>query len=305
MIMVTGASGLLGSTMIVVARERGEEATGVYHTHPVAIPGGPCVRADLTREEEVSQLVARFEPDWIIHTAALTSVDYCEDHPEEARLANREATRLLAEAARDAGSFLVYISTDSVFDGARGGYREEDDPGPLNVYAKSKLAGEEAVRRTLRRYLILRTSIYGWNLQRKLSLAEWMLAQLESGEPITAFTDASFSPILVNDLAEVILDMRTRALSGLYHAGGSEPTSKYGFACVLADVFGLRKDLIQPGSVDEADLRARRPKNISLATEKITRDMGRSMPGIRSGLSAFRSLRESGFAGRLKSYGRY
>jgi dTDP-4-dehydrorhamnose reductase len=137
-------------------------------------------------------------PAWIVHCAAATNVDWCESHPVECMRVNAEAAGALARAARSIGARLVYISTDSVFDGVSGGYRETDPVSPVNHYARSKASGESAVLDEIPDALVLRTNIYGWNLQSKHSLAEWALARLEGGEVVPGFRDVSFSPLLVN-----------------------------------------------------------------------------------------------------------
>ena len=125
----------------------------------------------------------------------------------------------MASAAARCGTKIVYISTDSVFDGARGGYREQDEPHPLNVYAKSKLAGEKAVAALCDNPLIVRTNIFGWNVQPRLTLAEWVIQSLSEGGRIPGFTDIIFSPLLVNDLARLVGDMLNGGLKGIYHVG--------------------------------------------------------------------------------------
>ena len=132
------------------------------------IDRGVC---DLTDAAGTTRVVREIEPSCIIHTAAVTHVDWCESHPEETWRANVEASRTLAQIARRIGAGMVYISTDSVFDGARGYYGEADEPGPLNVYARSKLAGERAVLAEAPDALVVRTVIYGWNLKKSCSTA--------------------------------------------------------------------------------------------------------------------------------------
>ena len=303
MILVTGASGLLGSNFLVVAQRRGARLAAVSHRHSVRMPGVEAVRADLTDRRAVEDLCRAFRPRWIVHCAALTDVDRCEEHPEEARRVNAEVPGHLAEAARHVGAGLLYISTDGVFDGTAGQYAEGDAPAPVNVYAETKLAGEDAVRGALERHLIVRTNIYGWNLQEKLSLAEWILGRLETAQDVPGFRDAVFTPILVNDLSEVLLDMLDRGLIGVYHVAGSQALSKYEFALALAEEFALSRDLVRPASLAGSTLRASRPPNTSLQTAKVSRALGRPMPDATAGLRRFKALRDAGFVKRLKALG--
>lgn len=301
MILVTGASGLLGATFCALAHKRLGKVTGVYHGHPVRPDGWELVQADLREAGAAEALVERFRPSWIVHCAAQTNVDLCESQPREAERTNVLMTRLLAQAAARAGARLLFLSTDGVFDGAAGGYTEDSRPAPLNAYGRGKLAAEQAVSQTLKDGLIVRTNIYGWNARKgKLSLAEWVLDRLERGQRVPGFHDAIFSPILVNHLSEVLLDMMERKLTGLFHAAGGQACSKRDFAVKLAEVFGLDAGLVDSISVADGPLTAPRPRNASLDSRKAARALQRAMPDLESGLKDFKALRESGFAQALK-----
>jgi dTDP-4-dehydrorhamnose reductase len=192
MLVVTGASGLLGANLLLTASRLGYEGAGITHRHMLRIPGVTVLSANLADEAVARKLISELKPTSIIHCAAATNVDWCEDHPQEAERINVDASRWLAEIACQLQAHFVYISTDSVFDGERGDYREEDEPAPVNVYAQTKLLGERAVLGINPAALVARVNIYGWNVQNKLSLAEWILAQLRAGEVVPGFTDVFF-----------------------------------------------------------------------------------------------------------------
>jgi dTDP-4-dehydrorhamnose reductase len=301
-ILVTGASGLLGANFVLTAKKRCGNIVALCYPYLLNFPGVKAIEVDLTNSKIARELIRDCQPDWIVHCAALTNVDWCETHRDQTWVGNVEMTRYLATVARDVNAGLVYISTDSVFDGKIGGYSEESPPAPLNVYAESKLAGEKAVRKELDHSLIVRTNIYGWNAQDKMSLAEWMLDRLEAGQTLPGFYDIVFTPILVNHLSEVVLDMIELKLRGIYHVAGSQSCSKYEFALQLAGVFGLNKDLIQSVTgANSVDLKALRPRNTSLRTNKIKEALSRPMPDVEAGLQHFKALRDSGFVRQLKA----
>src|SRR5262249_10037439 len=158
-------------------------------------------------------------PAQIVHCAALTNVDWCEDHPEEANRMNAESSGYLAQLALDIGAHFVHVSTDAVFDGKRMNYVETDQPAPLNVYGYSNQRWEQEVLGRNPSAVVARVNVYGWNAQNKLSLAEWILDQLTKGKSVPGFTDVFFTPILVNDLADVLFAALDRGLSGIYHIG--------------------------------------------------------------------------------------
>ena len=302
MLLVTGASGLLGASLVSLARDVGLNVIALCHRHKVTIAGVPVYNVDLTDRMATRDVIANLKPATIVHCAAATNVDWCEDHPKETRKVNVQATSFVAEIASELKSRLVYISTDSIFDGKRGNYSEAARPAPLNVYARSKLRGEHEVLRRYPAALVARVTIYGWNVQNKQSLTEWVLGQLAAGKEVRGFTDVHFSPMLVNDLAEVLLSMLDRQLRGLYHVVGSEKISKYEFARRVAMAFGFEPERVVPVRLVEASLRAARPLDVSLNTKKVRVALGRAMPDADSGLRRFRALQQSGYPEQLRTY---
>lgn len=302
MIVVTGASGLLGVSVVTQVRDLGRQVVGICNRNLLRVPGMQFCRLDLTDRKSVHALLAPLRPEGIIHCAATTNVDECEDHPELAEQVNVQASSFLAEIAQELNSRFVYISTDSVFDGKRGNYSETDQPAPLSVYAKSKWRGEQEVLRRHSSPLIVRVTIYGWNAQPKQSFGEWVLDEIAAGKQVRGFADVYFCPVLANDVAEVLLTMLDRGLSGIYHVVGSERISKYEFAKRVAMTFNLGTDRVTPMSITEARLRAPRPVDPSLNTEKIRTALGRPMPDVDTGLRRFRALHESGYHNQLKNF---
>jgi dTDP-4-dehydrorhamnose reductase len=302
MILVTGASGLLGASILVEARKQGQRVAGISNRHAFRLSGVDALRVDLEDFDATRRTVAGLRPASIIHCAAATNVDWCEDHQEQVHRLNVGAAGLLAELAAELGVPFLLVSTDSVFDGEKGNYSEEDPPAPLNVYARSKLEAEAEVSCAHPSPLIVRVNIYGWNAQEKKSLAEWVLGELSAGNQVPGFADIHFSPMLVNHLAEILLGMLDRGLSGVYHVVGAESISKYEFARRVAVTFGLDREQVVEARASEGKLRAARPRNTSLCTEKICKDLGKAMPGVDCGLRKFRALRAEGYVQQLKSY---
>jgi dTDP-4-dehydrorhamnose reductase len=301
MILVTGASGLLGATVLTAAHDRGREVAGTYREYPIRLSGVTIGQADLCRPEQVRELVRSVRPQWVVHCAAVTDVDWCERNPDPTWEINVRAAGDVARAAAEVGAGVVYISTDSVFDGQQGGYSEDDSPAPLNVYARSKLAGERAVSENTDRAIVLRTNLFGWNCRPKLSLAEWVLDRLESDTPFPGFEDVIFAPLLVNDLADVIYDLIDRGASGLYHAASAEAMSKYEFARLIARVFHLDPDLVRPARLADKPLGAPRPLNTALRADKLSCELNQTTPSMTDMVTRFKTLRNSRYHARLKA----
>jgi len=290
--LITGGSGLLGSNTARIAAEE-FEVYATYNSHPSEIEGCQFLPLDIRDKQQVISLLKQIKPAVVIHTAGLVNVDYCEEHEDEARMINMAGTENVALASKETGAKLIFISTDSIFDGNRGMYTEEDIPHPLTVYARTKLEAEKKVQRLLPESIIARTVFYGWNLHSKKSLAEWVVDGLREGKRLRMWTDAFFTPMLANNLAEVLIDMYRHNLSGVYHVAGSERCSKYAFGLEVARAFGLDENLIEPSSIDEADLKAHRPKDPSLDTTRVARAINARLLGVKEGIARFRELEHS------------
>src|SRR6266536_3443905 len=167
MILVTGGSGLLGATLVALAKTHGRKVVGLYHRHAVSVLGTALLPVDLTQEAEIRRIFEKLKPQSVIHCAAATNVDWCEENPEAAHRINVAASATIAEISSRMNARLLYVSTDSVFNGARGDRAETDTPAPLNVYAQTKLQGEQEVLRCNSFAAVVRTNLYGWNVQNK------------------------------------------------------------------------------------------------------------------------------------------
>ncbi|MGD0989423.1 MAG: SDR family oxidoreductase [Candidatus Sulfotelmatobacter sp.] len=291
MILVTGASGALGASLASLASSQGHAVAGVYHRHPVSIAGVRLFAADLTDEAELRRVFYEVKPSTVVHCAAAANVDWCEEHPEEAHRINVVVSARIAEIASHSNISLLHISTDSVFDGERGDYLETDEPGPVNIYAATKLLAEKEVLRRHPVAAIARVNFYG-SRPDKTGFAESILNGLAAGNCFPGFCDVVFCPIFIEDLAEVLLAVLDRNLSGIYHVVGSEAVSKYEFARRLASTCGLDPGQVVATRIAEVPMRAARPQNTSLNTSKVCAALGRVMPRVQSGLDRFARLRE-------------
>jgi dTDP-4-dehydrorhamnose reductase len=302
-LLITGASGLLGLNCAMQAAGDSRYAvTGVVnHNEMTGVPFN-VVQADLARPQAVKELLERTRPDVMIHCAALANLEACEAQPELAWRLNGVVPGELAAAAVQAGIKLVHISTDAVFDGQQGDYTEEDTPNPLGVYARSKLAGEEAVAQANPQAIIARVNFYGWSLNGTRSLAEFFYRNLSVGKNVKGFTDIFFCPLLVNHLAELLLKMVEKDLKGLYHVVSAEHLSKYEFGCRIARLFDLDEKLITPSSWKAGGLQAQRSPDLTMNTGKLARDLGISLPDQQAGLQRFRELFDSGYAQQISLF---
>ena len=258
------------------------------------------MQIDLQDKVRLITLLDKVRPQMVVHFAAATNVDYCEANPSYAQELNVDTTHTLASWAAANQAKLIYMSTDSVFDGKTGGYSENSEPDPINVYAATKLEGEVAVRKTVADHLIVRANIYGWNGQPKQSLAEWILSRLELGQHVPGFVDTTFAPLLVNTLSSAIMQMMKLGTKGTYHAACIDPVTKFDFARAVARTFGHPESLVEQSHVGSA-LKAPRPLNTWLIAHRLTNELGIKMPSVAEDLNRFKALRDNGFVRKLKS----
>ncbi len=289
-VLITGGSGLLGSNLSIIFKED-FKVYFTFNNNFINLKDCEGVKVDLTNFEETKKLILKINPKIIVHCAALTNVDYCEENPNEAQAINSELTKNIAKISNEINSKLIYISTDAIFDGLKGNYLEEDKTSPINIYGETKLNGEKYVKEYCKNYLILRTNIYGWNALSKYSLAEWMLDKLEKNEGFCGFNDILFTPISVNNLGRIILESSKRDIKGLYNIAGPTKCSKFEFANLIAEVFNLNKKLIKSVSSDVINFKAKRSKNMCLNIEKAKKKFNTPILNLKECLDEFKSLR--------------
>ncbi len=269
-LLITGASGLYGSKLAELAIARNFE---VYSCDVQELPVcGNFVKFDVSNKELVNEAFKRVKPDVVVHAATLTDVDKCELNKELAWKINVEGTKNIADAAKTAGSFLIYISTDYVFNGEKGNYKETDKPDPINYYGLTKLKAEELVK-AQDEYFIGRPSvIYGSTpAAGKVNFALWLIDALRKGERVKIVTDQWNTPTLNTNLAEMTLEVIERKLTGTFHLCGATRVSRFQFAELIAEAFDLDKSLIDSVVSSQFKWPAKRPMDSSLDTTKAQR----------------------------------
>ena len=267
---------MLGSNIAFELKDR-YSIFGIYKSSPNPMLENQ-LRVDLTVYDDVARAMDRIKPDLIIHCAALTDVDACENNYELAYNTNAGATKSLLRVLGSEARF-VFISTDAIFDGRKGNYTETDPPSPLNSYAKTKLEGEKFTKEFSYNHIIVRTNIFGWNRVKGVSFSEWIYDSLKRKQPIKMFTDVIFSPVTVNTLSMLIDKLLYKDFTGTLNIGSMDPLSKYDFGMRMAGLFDFDKSLITPISVDEFVFCAERPKNMSLDISK-AKDIFSILPTI-------------------------
>jgi dTDP-4-dehydrorhamnose reductase len=258
-ILVVGSHGMLGSDLMA-------EFAPHFEVRGLDLP-----EIDITQIEQCFSWVRKCRPEIIINAAALTRVDYCETNEKEAFLINGDGAGNLARAAASTGAILVHYSTDYIFDGLkRDAYVEEDAPNPRSVYGKSKLAGEDLVRRYCPNHLIIRTSwlfgANGSNFLRTIVNAAWR------GEPLRIVNDQRGSPSYTKDVASHTRKMIERGCTATYHLTNSGSCTWYELSRKALDCLGIKNIQVTPVSTSEFPLPAPRPANSILANARLVQD---------------------------------
>lgn len=268
---ITGGSGLLGSRIATVADDE-QELVLSHNSNPT----DNTVKCDITDEEEVKKTIQNVNPDVIIHCAAMTNVDLCEDEIDTAYKVNSDATGYLAKASEEINAKMIYVSTDFVFDGKKGNYKETDEVNPLGIYAKSKYDGEVQLQKYSTNWAIARVSVlYGWH--ERLNFTAWVIDELRKNNEINIVTDQINSPTLADNAAEAMLEIAGQDKNGIYHTAGNDLISRYDFTRQIANVFDLDENLINPITSDNFVQKAPRPRDSSLNVKKIEKELNFKM----------------------------
>ncbi|MEA4811373.1 MAG: SDR family oxidoreductase [Anaerolineaceae bacterium] len=301
-ILITGASGLLGLNLGIYAQRQGFEVCGWTKSNPLINAPFTTQEFDLTDIKAIRPRLETLVPDYVIHTAALASIEDCEKNPELAYKLNAEVPGELAWSLKGMGIPMIHISTDAVFDGTKGDYTENDMPNPINTYAHSKLKGEDNVQSEYKEAIIARVVFYGWSLNGRRSLAEFFYNRLKQEETASGFTNMTFTPLYVEHLANLLLKALEHELHGVYHFFGNQSVSKYAFGVSLAREFGFDETLISPIAVEDSELTVRRSLNLSMNTNKLQAALSCKLPGITEGLQALHLADDMGLRKRLQTF---
>ncbi len=289
-ILITGSNGLLGNKLIdlllqnpqhqLIATSSGDNRysnTGTYLYESL----------DICDKQAIQSCLSKYNPDVVINTAAMTHVDQCENNQEVCWRLNVEAVQYLADATDDLNIHFVHISTDFIFDGKAGPYKEEDEPNPLSYYGKSKLASEEVVQSKKGSWSILRTVlVYGYtpNLSRT-NIVLWAKGALEQGQTLNVVDDQFRTPTLAEDLAKACLLAAEQKAKGIYHISGEDFFSVIDIVYGVADFWNLDKSLINRVNSQILAQPANRPPKTGFIITKAKNELGFAPLSFQAGLA--------------------
>lgn len=280
-IVVTGATGLLGSTLVPVLSRFHRDVVGLSRSGRAA-PG-----VDLTDAVATARALDALTPDVIVNLAAATNVDQCERDPRLAYSANTLIVENIVRwiGARHSQCHLVQISTDQVYDGS--GPHSEERVCPINYYGYSKYAGELLAHKV--GSTVLRTNLFGRSLRpERATLSDWLVAAMRRGEPIKVFEDILFNPLSLESLSSMVAVAIERRVFGTFNLGSRAGMSKADFAFELAQTLGLSTANLTRAASDELGLAARRPKDMRMDAGRFESSCAVALPTLQAEIELMR-----------------
>jgi dTDP-4-dehydrorhamnose reductase len=297
-ILITGANGLLGTYLLRECIKSGHEvlATGLgemrFRHSDFGFRNGEVGKflayhqLDIRDAMAVRECILDYKPAWVLHSAAWAQPDLCETQPVACWDVNVTATRFLIDAAKEAGSAFLFMSTDFIFDGKAGPYREDDHAGPVNYYGCSKRAAEKAVMESGLHWAIVRTVlVYGQSpTVQRFNLLTWVRDKLRAGERIRVVNDQYRTPTYAGDLARGIRLVMEQQASGIFHISGQDFLTPYEMAVATAKALNLDHTLIEPVTAGTFTQPALRPPRTGFIIDKARGELGYQPMSFTKGL---------------------
>ncbi|TVP50362.1 MAG: SDR family oxidoreductase [Mongoliibacter sp.] len=290
-ILITGANGLLGQKLVEKLKDSENLkviATGIGASRlPEAWSGAYIWESmDITNLSMVIDLVGKHKPDCIIHTAAMTQVDDCENQKDACWKSNVEAVGNMVFVCEKHDIHLIHLSTDFIFDGENGPYDEEAEANPVNYYGKAKLEAEKIIQQSKCRWAIARTVlVYGLATDMSRSnIILWVKKSLESGKEIKVVTDQWRTPTLAEDLADGCILIMDKSAEGIFNISGEEFLTPYDMAMQTAKFFNLDHSFIKKADSSNFSQPAKRPLKTGFIIDKARKELGYNPKSFMDGI---------------------
>jgi dTDP-4-dehydrorhamnose reductase len=288
-VLITGVNGLLGQKCVSEFEDDFEIIGLDIQDKSLLKNAKTYIKGDITQRKNLKALLVDLHPHYIINTAAYTNVDASETNKELCWKINVEGIQNLIYGARKINAAIIHLSTDYIFDGKTGPYREDETPSPLGYYGKSKLASENTLAESKIPHAILRTMVmYGIGVNTRPNFTTWVIDKLKLKENINVVTDQFGNPTLADDLARAIKRLINMKKWGLFNYSGNEYLDRYSFALKIAATFDLDIRLITPTTTEGLHQAALRPLNSGFILDKVKTELGIQPLDIDESLKIFK-----------------
>lgn len=283
-LILTGGSGLLALNWAAGIRNE-YDVVLIMHDRVVELNGVRSYKIDLASIDEIRSFFLKMQPYAVIHTAGLTSVETCEKYPDLAYEINVAIAANVAIASSDLGIRMVHISTDHLFSGTHEMTTEDHEVSPCNVYGKTKAEAEIKVVAHAPDALIIRTNFYGWGPGYRKSFSDSIIESLRQNRSIRLFDNVFYTPIIIDKLVFLTHGLINNHAKGTYNIVSDRRVSKYEFGMCIAEIFGLKKNLIIKGYLNEELDLVKRPLDMSLSNQKASSFLNIVIGGIEDHIS--------------------
>lgn len=264
-ILITGANGFLGSHLFPKLSQK-------YSTMGIARKLSEntenLLECDLSDSKSLIDILNKIKPEIVIHTAACSTLSFCEQNPMDSFLTNVQSTQTIYDWSANQNSYLIFTSTDQVFDGKKSNYKEEDKPNPISEYGKQKLEAEKIVLQNQQNVVLRLPLLIGIGKGVRKGTLHQMVEQIKEGKSLNLFTDEYRTPLSADEVVRVIEFIIENKLKGLYHISGNQRINRYELGLLIAKRFNLPQSKLIATTRKKAGM-GNRPKDVSLNNEKL------------------------------------
>ena len=267
-LLITGVSGFLGYNICQYAKDNWQ-VYGTYYHHKVNIHNVNCIKANIVNIFELQAIFSQIQPDAVIHLAAASKPNYCQNNPEDSYKINVNASLNIAKLCENLAIPCIFTSTDLVFDGLNSPYKETDSVSPISYYGEQKVKAEKGMLEIYPKTVICRMPLmFGLSSPHAASFIDFFLKTFREGKELSLFTDEYRTPVSASTAAKGLLLALEKMEGGILHLGGKERISRYEFGHLMAEIFDFSQDLITPCSQKDVPMAAPRSPDTSLDSSK-------------------------------------